>query len=378
MRVPTKSIVGLANRNHKQACLRSNVATITYLDTTAALDTFYFYFIEACTSSSCSDSGNGNASLLSKPQDLAATSQGSTIAISWTANSLASSYIIYRSLTDSFTEDDILGNTSSANYLDTTFAADTPYFYFVEACNTTGCSEVSDSLEALQLRSPQNFRASNQNTDINLSWDSNSIASSYQVYRATRDEFAAASLLQDGITENEYIDDTLIPDTSYFYFVEACTSNQCSEPSVSRQATLLGSPANIQASIQAAQISLSWDSKPNATYYTISRAASNDFSTAIQLSGSATNTSFVDTTAQKDTSYFYFLEACNLDGCSRVSSGVKALMLSNPINLQATRQDRQLNLAWNANNNAVSYTISRAATDDFSVASLLSSFCHQQ
>ena len=357
----------------QSSLLAEEVSANSYLDTSAGLDTSYFYFVQACNANGCSDSSQGNAALLSIPQDLQATAENNAINISWTANQLASSYKIYRGSTNSFESANLLAdNLASSSYLDTSADVGTSYFYFVEACNSSGCSEPSASASAALLSSPENLQVTKQQSNAALSWNAMSLALNYKIYRGQSDNFAQASLLAEQVSTNSYLDTTAELDTSYFYFVEACNENGCSAASSSVNAVLLSQPSMVAASKQDSHISLSWGNKQFASSYSILRATTNDFNTAVLLSDSETTNSFVDQSVELDTTYFYFVQACNQNGCSDSSPGFEASLISQPINLTALRQDNDLSLNWDAKPLATSYTIKRNTTNDFATASLLS------
>ena len=256
--------------------------------------------------------------------------------------------------------------------MDNGVSADTSYFYFVEVCNQQGCSDASSGLQASLLNSPTNLAATRQNSNLSLSWDANSLATSYRISRNTSNDFATASLLSNSATSNSFVDTGATADTSYFYFVQACNANGCSDSSSGLNAALLNAPTNLAATRQNNNLSLTWDSNSLATSYRVLRNTSNDFASASLLNDSLTSNSFVDTGVSPDTSYFYFVEACNTNGCSDASSGLQASLLNAPANLAATRQNNNLNLTWDSNALATSYRVSRNTSNDFASATLLS------
>ena len=310
--------------------------------------------------------------LLNSPTNLAATRQNNNLNLTWDSNSLATSYRVSRNTSNDFASATLLNDSLTSNsFVDTGVSANTSYFYFVQACNANGCSDSSSGLNAALLNAPTNLAATRQNNNLSLSWNTNALATSYRVSRNTSNDFAAASLLTDAATTNSFVDTGVSPDTSYFYFVEACNANGCSNVSSSINTALLSAPVNLAATRQNNNLSLSWNTNALATSYRISRNTSNDFATASLLSNSATSNSFVDTGATADTSYFYFVQACNANGCSDSSSGLNAALLNAPTNLAATRQNNNLSLSWNTNALATSYRVSRNTTNNFASASLL-------
>ena len=184
---------------------------------------------------------------------------------------------------------------------------------------------------------------------MSLSWNFNNLAHFYKVYRGTTNNFSVAPLLSGSVSSNSYQDSSAQEDASYFYFVEACNANGCSGASSGLEAAITSKPTNLIATKQGADIHLTWDANNLATSYTIKRNTTNNFATASLLSDSATSNSFVDTSSQIDTSYFYFVQACNANGCSDASNALETSVMSKPTNLVASRQGTSLSLAWSAN-----------------------------
>ena len=338
---------GTSQQQQDASLLVSNIATTSYLDTTPAIDTRYFYFIQACNANGCNDAASGSAALLSKPLNLAATRQATALNVFWTTNQAASSYKLYRSLTDSFSAaTPLVDNLSNASHLDSTPEEDTPYFYFVEACNSTGCSDTSDSIEAALLSQPATLLASKQGSAISLSWNANALASNYTLSRATSDDFSQAQKLSDAITSTSYQDSGAQLNNLYYYFVQACNANGCSEPSDSRPSNLLSIPINLQATSQGATVSLSWSANSLATNYKIFRSHINDFNAASTLTEAATTNSFIDNSSTSGSLYFYFVQACNQYSCSDPSSS--RAIFTPPVGLSAEISYPNVTLNWEA------------------------------
>ena len=176
--------------------------------------------------------------------------------------------------------------------------------------------KLSNSLEAVLLGTPDAPTALRQDTNISLGWQENALVSSYKIYRGNTDSLDDASLIAASSNATGYIDQAVLLDTDYYYFISSCNANGCSPNSSGTYAALLSVPASPQASRQNTNLSLSWTDNSRASSYRVLRNTSNNLATASLLTDSITSNSFVDNGVSTDTSYFYFVEACNENGCS--------------------------------------------------------------
>jgi peptidyl-Lys metalloendopeptidase len=125
------------------------------------------------------------------------------VRISWTASSGATYYQVYRNTSNSTSGVILLGSPSNSPYDDTSAAVGTTYWYFVKACDSTGCSGFSASDSGFRSGAitsriyvplvvrpaplPGDFNktapangATSQSTSPSLSWGASSLATSYQ------------------------------------------------------------------------------------------------------------------------------------------------------------------------------------------------------
>jgi hypothetical protein len=134
------------------AALLGSPAAAPFEDLTASPGTPYWYFVKACGSSVCSafsapDEGYAAVTLLppAVPSGLAA-SDGTylfEVRVNWTGTVGAAWYELYRNDSDTSVGAALLGSPEIPSFSDTTAAETTPYWYFVKACNASGCSDLS-------------------------------------------------------------------------------------------------------------------------------------------------------------------------------------------------------------------------------------------
>ena len=222
------------------------ISALSYLDRGLTLETAYFYQLEACNFDGCSaPSLPVSVSLVVAPaQPLApsASAQSDTeIEVTWNAVSGATSYKLYRRLTVSGGEYAQIGDDeiSALSYLDRELTPETAYFYQLEACNRGGCSArspaglvVTTQATPVAPARPSAPSASAQSdTEIEVTWDAVSLATSYKLYRSTVSGVTSTLQVGGDLDTTTYTDSELSANTDYFYQLEACNSAGCSERS---------------------------------------------------------------------------------------------------------------------------------------------------
>ena len=89
------------------------------------------------------------------------------------------------------------------------------------------------------------------------------------------------------------------------------------------------------------------------------------------LAKDITANSFIDTTTSLDTSYYYFIRACNGTACAKSSAGINAILLSSPHNAKVLTHAEGLEVQWDANEHADLYGVYRGQTEDFTQSEIL-------
>lgn len=90
--------------------------------------------------------GDSNVSLPETPSSVKATKHSSTsVQISWSAVSNASSYYVFYSTSSSFSSSSTYVTVSSASTIITGLSAKRTYYFWIAAVNSTGSGEISDS-----------------------------------------------------------------------------------------------------------------------------------------------------------------------------------------------------------------------------------------
>jgi fibronectin type 3 domain-containing protein len=308
--------------------------------------------------------------------------------VSWSTVSKATSYKLYRNISDSNAGLTAIATPKNNSYKDTALTAHTMYYYWVKACkeNLDGvqaCSDFSQVASEFTLIVPPDVPttltlSADSISQITVSWNGNG-ANSYKLYRNISDSNAGLTAIATEKTSS-YIDTGLTADTMYYYWVTACKKSpqgvqSCSDFSKVASKTTQIVPPNVPTGVSlkadsSSQITVSWIGN-GAHSYEIYRNTSNSNA---DLTAIATlkNPSYEDTGLMDDTTYYYWVKACNTNTSGKRCSGFsqvasKATLIvppSVPTGVSLTADsDSQMTVSWNSVTEAEYYEIYRNTSD---------------
>ncbi len=173
---------------------------------------------------------------------------------------------------------------------------------------------ITGTLTRTTPATPTNLQiTSSTSSSVSLSWTDNATTeSSYLVMR----KIGAGSFSQIaslGANSNSYTDSTALPGTNYTYEVLANDGIGSSSPSNTVSLTTLATiPTNVAASDGTSDtaVHVTWTASTGASSYAIYRNSTNDSTTATQI-GTASGTSYNDTTTPDDAVNYYWVQAVN-------------------------------------------------------------------
>lgn len=297
----------------------------------------------------------------------------SSIDVTWDAMSGVFGYLVYRGLSE--TGPYVQVNFSfTPNYTDTGLQENTDYYYKVAILDASGVGPLSDfATDKTWLSVPgktQNVNATALNSsDILITWDPVAKAETYNVYSGLTPT-TITNLV--GSTAGTNLTNTgLLPDTTYYYRVEAVNSAGVGELSDVAQATTgktyPGKPANVDANaLSTSSIQVDWDADSNATGYMVYRSSTADGTYSVI--GVVTTNSFVDINLTSDTLYFYKVAAYNGFGFGPLSDYASArthaiLTPEPPFVITATAlSSSSIQVNWSSVATATGYNVYRSLT----------------
>ncbi|MCK4662304.1 MAG: hypothetical protein KAT68_05525 [Bacteroidales bacterium] len=303
------------------------------------------------------------------------------IIISWGSVTNATHYQLYRNTSNSSRGAVVKSWTSGTSYNDTHVTSGTTYWYTtVAAVNSNGKNPSADSDpvsgKRLDIVSPL-ITVSNCGylNKINLSWNSFTGATHYQVIRNTENNEVGSKVVQDWSTGNTFADNLANPNTTYYYWVIAASgssgqNNSGMGTSVYGVARLCV-PAGVSATNNLYnKVEISWNSVNDANYYWVYRNTTNSSSGSTNIASAIAINSFTDVTAPPNQTFYYFVKAAQSTSGSystdySSSDSGKLLKLSTPQNISASNwtYNDKIKITWNTVSNASYYKLYRAESE---------------
>lgn len=219
--------------------------TTDFSDTGLEAGRAHYYLVLACTVSVCSDISNMASTLtLGTPPPVAApTGFSATVAsptqidLTWTDNSENEvSFVIHRS------PDGVSDWVTIANLgPNTTFYSDTDltegvWYYLMRACSYETCSDYTDVVSTGTIpppNAPSGLQATGVSaTQVDLVWTDNSDDEiGFSIQRSLDGVSGWTQIGQLGTNATGYSDTSGVPGTRYYYSVQSCRFDACSDPS---------------------------------------------------------------------------------------------------------------------------------------------------
>ncbi len=372
------SIYRSTSMNSGYTRVANNVSALTYTDnrTVTAGQVYYYVVADVDWSGNLLSISNITAvGNLNAPNNLKATLNGTSVNLTWTATTTTANikgYNIYRSTT-SGTGYTLIGSTTgraAVNYTDNDTELGTTYYYVVTAVNNNGGeSAYSNEANATipSLNQPTNLTASlNASLKVDLNWTATTspatMASGYNIYRSTTSGSGYVLIGSvTGRTTTAYTDTTADLNTTYYYVVTT-QSTGSTESGYSNEANIttpsINPPTNLTASIDGSNnLVLAWTATTTPASvvkgYNIYRSTTSGsgYTLAGRVSGSTTVT-FIDTSIDPNTTYYYVARTETNDGTESGNSNeatVTIPRLQPPTNLSATSDGSpNINLTWTA------------------------------
>lgn len=354
----------------------------TFTDTGLTNGTVYSYYVCAVNvngqgSQSASISLTPGGAALAAPS-LSAQSSGSTsVSLSWTSVTGATSYNVYRSTTAGGEGSVPLATgTTSTSYSDSGLTSGTAYYYKVVAVGPAGegafSNEASAAPGSTALPAPTLKGTSGATTNA-LTWSAVAGATSYNLYRSTGGSYYG-TLYQQGLTVTTFSDTGLTAGTAYTYYIDAVNisgqGSQSNSVSLTPGSATLAAPV-LAASTSGTYISLSWTSVTGATSYNLYRSttAGGEGSIPYKINvTSGTGTSFSDSGLTTGTTYYYTVVPVGPGGEGMASNEASATVGTAPLVapiLKGVAGATSAALTWNAVAGATSYNLYRSAAGSY-------------
>jgi fibronectin type 3 domain-containing protein len=223
----------------------SSIATLgavtSYTDNTAAAWITYNYIVQAVGAAGAGGfSSEATATPVGTPlapTGVTVVGSGNSAVLNWNAPSGTISYNVLRSTTSGSGYSAVATGVTSTSYTNTSLTLNTAYYYVIQAVNALGTSPNSAEVTVTPLTAPNSFVATGATNKVNLSWadSTGGKATGYLVLRSinsgggTDGYQKIATLAGNGSTS--FTDKTVYTGYTYYYVIEATSSNATSAAS---------------------------------------------------------------------------------------------------------------------------------------------------
>ena len=307
--------------------LLGTVTATSYTNTGAKAGTTYYYRVKACNDAGLSPYSNvvsGKVkSVTPKPSapvvKIGHSATSGKPQLTWNAVSGATSYKVYRATSQKGTYS-LLGTVTATSYTNTGAKAGTTYWYKVKAVNSTGESAYSNTVSGKTTVTTLTMGHSSTSGKPQLTWKAVSGAASYRVYRATTKNGAYSGI--NTTKALTYTNTGAALGTTYYYKVEALNA---AGKSLGFSAVVEGKVAPVLAvgySSVSGKPQLTWKAVPGATEYQVYRSIQQN--SGYSKINTTTSTSYVNTGAKANTTYYYKIVAVKGTAVSDFSNIVSA------------------------------------------------------
>ena len=314
--------------------LLGSVTTTTYVNTGAKDGVTYYYMVTAINDSGESAFSNTvsgqNKAVTSKPAapvvKIGNSATSGKPMLTWNAVSGATSYKVYRATSQNGTYS-LLGSVTVTSYTNTGAKDGVTYYYKVTAVNDSGESAYSNIVSGQSKTVTPKPAApvvkighSATSGKPMLTWNAVDGAASYKVYRATAKNGAYSVINTTKALTYTNVGAAL--GTTYYYKVEALNA---SGKSLGFSDVVEGKVAPVLAvgySSVSGKPQLTWKAVPGATEYQVYRSTQQN--SGYTKINTTTSTSYVNTGAKANTTYYYKIVAVKGTAVSDFSNIVSA------------------------------------------------------
>ena len=314
------------SRGSGYSLLGTTTAT-SYTNTGAKAGTTYYYRVKACNDAGLSPYSNvvsGQVKSVTPKLSAPVVKIGHSAAsgkpmLTWNAVSGATSYKVYRATSQNGTYS-LLGTVTATSYTNTGAKAGTTYYYKVKAVNSAGESAFSNVVSGRATVTTLTMGHSSTSGKPQLTWKAVSGAASYKVYRATSKNGAYSVINTTKALTYTNVGAAL--GTTYYYKVEALNA---AGKSMGFSAIVEGKVAPVLAvgySSVSGKPQLTWKAVPGATEYQVYRSTQQN--SGYTKINTTTATSYVNTGAKANTTYYYKIVAVKGTAVSDFSNIVSA------------------------------------------------------
>lgn len=293
----------------------------------------------------------------------------SQITVTWTAMPGARTYLVYRGETSTAADAVRIGSTSMLFYEDKTASKGTLYYYWVVTATALDTSDFGSSDTGYRgLAGATGVKATDgrYSDRVDVTWSAVSGAVSYEVWRGTSDDPAAASRVARNVKETSWSDTGVTPGQKCWYWVRACDVGPGLWGTSDSGWRILEQPSDIAATTnQTDGVKVTWKGTTSGVWFEIRRGLSDDRSESTVIATVESKANYLDDTAVPGTIYYYWVQGYSELSTSAWSAsawGYRAISVPATVSATDGTSLDSVTLTWTAATAAKSYQIWRGVT----------------
>ncbi len=300
----------------------------------------------------------------------ASTVSYNSVKLTWTKNSTANGYYIYRSADDGVTWKLLktITKNSTVSWTNTSLTPGTTYLYKVIPYRTSGKTKVKGVENVVSYNvipsKPTTLSVSVSSSKPKLTWTKVSGAQGYEIWRS--DSYDGDYICVATITSGSAVTWTDVRSASNVYYkVRAYRGTDygtaySAYTSVATASTTLGKPTVFASSASYSSIKVSWHKVTGAAGYKIYRSSDGvNFSLVKTISGTTT-LSWTNTGLTTGKTYYYYVVPYTSSMIGTASDTVTAVPALSKPTLSASASSYYIKLSWGKISGATGYNLYRS------------------
>ncbi|MDC7124404.1 MAG: fibronectin type III domain-containing protein [Spirochaetales bacterium] len=346
--------------------------------------TYYVWVNYKYDNEESSYSASYSATPVGTPNAPTLTAAYTEIQVNWEATEGAESYYVYYNTEEDTSTavqfGDILTSTSVTI---TELSSTTTYYIWVQAVNSSGTSNFSDSAKTTLPTSASIPDAVSYPTltagdsKLTVTWDAAAGATSYQVWYSIHDNTNTATQFGSNFTTTSCTITGLTNYNKYYVWIKSVGVNGESDFGASSSATPPSTDSSTSSSDSSSSIAapsaptlaagntkieVTWHTVSNAESYLVYFSIHDNTDTATQFGSNFTTTSCTITDLDNYSKYYVWIRAVNSSGTSNFSPSSSATpdpstVVTTPSAPTLTAGNAQIDVSWDSVSDAESYLV---------------------
>ncbi len=315
-------------------------------------------YADCCISSDLVINNGGSIIEPAKIKNIKATSTNQGVKVTWSANSVADKYRIYRKADGAkkWTRLDTI-DADETSFIDKTAKGGKKYIYTVRGINFVGDGTFNSTGVTHTYYEAPDVTIKTTTKGVYLKWAKVAGATKYRIYRQTSG--SSKWSLIDTVTGTSFTDKTAKSGKKYYYRVRSAKGDIMSGYNVVSK-YFLSSPKLSSAKNSASGVKVTWKEVTGAEGYNVYRKSGSG---SYKYIGKTSKLYYTDKTAKSGTTYTYTVKAYKSKTESSYNSGLSCKYLAAP-KVETKVYTSTIKLSWDEIRGAKEYTIYRKASGE--------------